>query len=61
MDNNRSEEINIFSKESLAIFVIFFYISSITYGIILMKNNEWTKENCTVALIIFSLLLFLIL
>ena len=59
MDNNRSEEINIFSKESLIIFVIFFYISSIAYGIALMKNNEWTKENGPVALIIFlSIVIF---
>ena len=65
MENNQQNN-KFCNKHSLLVLVCIWYLPTLIYGIILLKNNKWTSNNYLIAifiycgLLIFSLLFWFI-
>ena len=62
MDNDQvevnSSENNLTFTRKLILFFVYFYLSSLIYGIILMRNYDWTVNNVFYSIIIYIIIIF---
>lgn len=48
-----SEDIKLFSKKGILVFGAIFYLSSLIYGLIIMRNLKWAKDKIYIAITIY--------
>lgn len=52
-----SEDIKLFSKKGILVFGAIFYLSSLIYGLIIMRNLKWAKDKIYIAITIYSIII----
>ena len=52
-----SEDIKLFSKKGILVFGAIFYLSSLIYGLIIMRNLKWAKDKTYIAITIYSIII----
>ncbi len=56
MDVSR-ENVRFYTRDSYIILFSYVYMSTLILGIALLKNNEWTKRNYVLAIIIYTIII----